>query len=44
MRFSGIDPSYISDPKPPKVSWKIIMRFLKIPKHVEVKNDGVINP
>ena len=44
MHISGIKPSYISDPKPPKVLWKIVMRFLKIPKQVEVKNDGVINP
>ena len=44
MRISGIKPSYISDPKPPKVLWKIVMRFLKIPQKVEVKNEGVINP
>ena len=37
MRISGIKPSYISDPKPPKVLWKIVMRFLKITKQVEVK-------
>ena len=43
MRILGIKPSYISDPKPPKVLWKIVMRFLKIPKQVEVENDGVIN-
>ena len=42
MRISGIKPSYISDPKPPKVLWNIVMRFLKIPKEVEVKTDGVI--
>ena len=43
MRISDIKPSYISEPKPPKVLWKIVMRFLKIPKQVEVKNDDVIN-
>ena len=42
MRISGIKPSCISDPKPHKVLWKIVMWFLKIPKQVEVKNDGVI--
>ena len=44
MRISGIKPSFIGDPKSPKVLWKIAMRFLKIPKQIEVKNDGVINP
>ena len=43
IRNSGIKSSYISDPKPSKVLWKIVMRFLKIPKQVEVKNDDVIN-
>ena len=44
MRISGIRPSFISDTKPHKVLLKIAMRFLKIPKQVEVKHDGVINP
>ena len=29
MRISGIKPSFISDPKPHKVLWKIVKRFLK---------------
>ena len=32
MLLSGIKPSFISDPKPHNVLWKIVMRFLKIPK------------
>ena len=43
MRISGIKPSFISDPEPHKVLWKIVMRFLKTTQ-VEVKRDGVINP
>ena len=43
MRISGIKRSFISDPKPHKVLWKIVKRFIKIPQQVEVKRDSVLN-
>ena len=33
MRISGIKPSFISDPKPNKVSWKMVMNA--IPKNTQ---------